>query len=80
MGCRYDDQIAIWGRDYQEALMNKKVFMVGAGALGCELRLLRELLRKLLVVINVSMKRRVHTRKRGHAEWIQFHKAVLEPA
>lgn len=33
---RYDDQIAIFGREFQEQLMNKKLFLVGAGALGCE--------------------------------------------
>ena len=37
MGSRYDDQIKIYGRAVQEKLMNTKLFMVGAGALGCEL-------------------------------------------
>lgn len=37
MGSRYDDQIKIYGRGVQEKLMNTKLFMVGAGALGCEL-------------------------------------------
>ena len=36
MGCRYDDQIKIYGRETQELLGNVKTFMVGAGALGCE--------------------------------------------
>jgi ubiquitin-activating enzyme E1 len=36
MNCRYDDQIAIFGREFQEKLSNKDVFMIGAGALGCE--------------------------------------------
>ncbi|CAK9075947.1 Ubiquitin-like modifier-activating enzyme 1 (Ubiquitin-activating enzyme E1) [Durusdinium trenchii] len=35
-GCRYDDQIAILGSSFQEALANMKLFLVGAGALGCE--------------------------------------------
>lgn len=37
MGCRYDDQISIYGRALQEKLESLNLFMVGAGALGCEL-------------------------------------------
>jgi len=37
MGCRYDDQIRIYGREVQEKLKKTNLFMVGAGALGCEL-------------------------------------------
>ena len=33
---RYDDQIAIYGNDIQEKLSNLNIFMIGAGALGCE--------------------------------------------
>jgi ubiquitin-activating enzyme E1 len=33
---RYDDQIAIFGNELQEKLFNMNVFMIGAGALGCE--------------------------------------------
>ncbi|CAH8485598.1 unnamed protein product [Dicrocoelium dendriticum] len=36
-GTRYDGQIAIFGRPYQEKLNNLNYFMVGAGAIGCEL-------------------------------------------
>ncbi|KAJ1610194.1 ubiquitin-activating enzyme E1 (UBA) [Cryptosporidium canis] len=36
MGSRYDDQIIIFGRSFQKSLSEKKVFIVGAGALGCE--------------------------------------------
>ena len=36
MNCRYDDQIAIFGRESQEKLAQKDIFMIGAGALGCE--------------------------------------------
>lgn len=35
-GGRYDDQIAVFGRTLQRKLENLKVFLVGAGALGCE--------------------------------------------
>lgn len=35
-GVRYDDQIAIWGKSFQEKLQSLKLFVVGAGALGCE--------------------------------------------
>ncbi|KAI9665542.1 MAG: hypothetical protein M1831_001685 [Alyxoria varia] len=34
---RYDGQVAVFGREYQEKLQNLKVFLVGAGAIGCEM-------------------------------------------
>lgn len=37
IGSRHDDQIAIYGQELQEKLGKVKLFMVGAGALGCEL-------------------------------------------
>jgi len=36
-GGRYDDQIKMFGREVQRKLESTKTFMVGAGALGCEL-------------------------------------------
>ena len=33
---RYDDQIAIYGNKIQEKLANTNLFIIGAGALGCE--------------------------------------------
>ena len=36
LNCRYDDQIAIFGQELQEKLKNLNIFMIGAGALGCE--------------------------------------------
>lgn len=36
LGSRYDDQIAVFGKAFQEKLANLKLFMVGCGALGCE--------------------------------------------
>ncbi|KAI1294860.1 Ubiquitin-like modifier-activating enzyme 1 [Halotydeus destructor] len=36
-GSRYDGQVAVFGKDFQEKLMNLKYFIVGAGAIGCEL-------------------------------------------
>ena len=36
LNCRYDDQIAIFGQELQKKLDNLNIFMVGAGALGCE--------------------------------------------
>lgn len=36
-GGRYDAQIAVFGRDFQRKLENLKYFIVGAGAIGCEL-------------------------------------------
>ncbi|TGZ62433.1 hypothetical protein CRM22_007448 [Opisthorchis felineus] len=36
-GSRYDGQIAIFGHQFQEKLNRLKYFMVGAGAIGCEL-------------------------------------------
>uniref|UniRef100_A0A0D6QW00 E1 ubiquitin-activating enzyme n=1 Tax=Araucaria cunninghamii TaxID=56994 RepID=A0A0D6QW00_ARACU len=37
LNCRYDAQISVFGRNVQKALEDAKVFVVGAGALGCEL-------------------------------------------
>ncbi|KAI5109010.1 ubiquitin-like modifier-activating enzyme 1 [Silurus meridionalis] len=34
---RYDGQIAVFGFDLQEKLKNQRYFLVGAGAIGCEL-------------------------------------------
>ena len=36
LNCRYDDQIAIFGQEIQEKLKNLNIFIIGAGALGCE--------------------------------------------
>ncbi|XP_065573384.1 ubiquitin-like modifier-activating enzyme 1 isoform X1 [Artemia franciscana] len=36
-GSRYDGQIAVFGRDFQKKLEGQKWFVVGAGAIGCEL-------------------------------------------
>jgi len=36
LGCRYDNQIAIFGKAFQETIGKQKWFMVGCGALGCE--------------------------------------------
>ena len=33
---KYDDQIAIYGQEIQEKIKNLNIFMIGAGALGCE--------------------------------------------
>lgn len=35
-GSRYDGQIGVFGRTVQRKLEDLKVFLVGAGALGCE--------------------------------------------
>lgn len=34
---RYDGQIAVFGLDFQRAIANLKVFLVGSGAIGCEM-------------------------------------------
>ena len=36
-GSRYDGQIAVFGKDFQEKISNMKEFLVGAGAIGCEM-------------------------------------------
>eukprot|EP00043_Microstomoeca_roanoka_P005478 m.55979 g.55979 ORF g.55979 m.55979 type:complete len:1262 (-) comp12981_c0_seq1:328-4113(-) len=36
IGSRYDDQIAVFGKAFQEKLGALNIFMVGCGALGCE--------------------------------------------
>uniref|UniRef100_A0A5F8G1P9 E1 ubiquitin-activating enzyme n=1 Tax=Monodelphis domestica TaxID=13616 RepID=A0A5F8G1P9_MONDO len=35
--CRYDGQIAVFGADFQKKLGEQNYFLVGAGAIGCEL-------------------------------------------
>jgi ubiquitin-activating enzyme E1 len=37
IGSRYDSQIAVFGKKFQEKLGSLKYFIVGAGAIGCEL-------------------------------------------
>ncbi|SCU79365.1 LAMI_0A08504g1_1 [Lachancea mirantina] len=37
LNSRYDNQIAVFGLDFQRAIANLKVFLVGAGAIGCEM-------------------------------------------
>lgn len=37
LGCRYDGQIAVFGKEFQEKISNVKQFLVGAGAIGCEM-------------------------------------------
>jgi len=37
MNCRYDSQITVFGRDFQARLGDQRWFVVGAGAIGCEL-------------------------------------------
>ncbi|KAJ3165635.1 hypothetical protein HK101_000191 [Irineochytrium annulatum] len=36
-GTRYDAQIAVFGSEFQDKLANTKEFLVGAGAIGCEM-------------------------------------------
>jgi ubiquitin-activating enzyme E1 len=37
MGDRYDGQRVVFGQEFQEKLMGQRYFMVGSGAIGCEL-------------------------------------------
>lgn len=37
LGTRYDGQIAVFGAKFQEEIANLKVFLVGSGAIGCEM-------------------------------------------
>ncbi|KAI0441762.1 putative ubiquitin-protein ligase [Xylaria telfairii] len=37
IGSRYDGQIAVFGTDFQKKLADVKQFLVGAGAIGCEM-------------------------------------------
>lgn len=37
LNCRYDAQIAIFGKSFQEKVSSLRYFIVGAGAIGCEL-------------------------------------------
>ncbi|KAI5283910.1 hypothetical protein KEM54_001737, partial [Ascosphaera aggregata] len=37
LGTRYDGQIAVFGSEFQKKISNVKQFLVGAGAIGCEM-------------------------------------------
>ncbi|KAL5487808.1 UBA1 [Sanghuangporus weigelae] len=37
VGSRYDGQIAVFGKTFQEKISNHRQFLVGAGAIGCEM-------------------------------------------
>ena len=37
IGSRYDGQIAIFGKSFQDKIANHRQFLVGAGAIGCEM-------------------------------------------
>lgn len=37
LNTRYDNQIAVFGLEFQKAIANLKVFLVGSGAIGCEM-------------------------------------------
>ncbi|KAL8408823.1 hypothetical protein RB594_007303 [Gaeumannomyces avenae] len=37
LNTRYDGQIAVFGKEYQDKVANMKQFLVGAGAIGCEM-------------------------------------------
>ncbi|KAG0265948.1 SPS-sensor component ptr3 [Actinomortierella ambigua] len=37
IGSRYDGQIAVFGREFHERITNYREFLVGAGAIGCEM-------------------------------------------
>ena len=37
LGTRYDGQIAVFGKEFQDKLANTNEFLVGAGAIGCEM-------------------------------------------
>ena len=37
VGSRYDSQIAVFGKVFQEKISNHRQFLVGSGAIGCEM-------------------------------------------
>jgi ubiquitin-activating enzyme E1 len=37
LGSRYDGQIVVFGRKFQERIANQRQFLVGSGAIGCEM-------------------------------------------
>ena len=37
MGSRYDGQIAVFGKTFHERIINHRQFLVGSGAIGCEM-------------------------------------------
>jgi ubiquitin-activating enzyme E1 len=37
LGSRYDGQIAVFGKSFQDKIANQRQFLVGSGAIGCEM-------------------------------------------
>jgi ubiquitin-activating enzyme E1 len=37
VGSRYDSQFAVFGKEFHEKILNARQFLVGAGAIGCEM-------------------------------------------
>jgi ubiquitin-activating enzyme E1 len=37
LNCRYDGQIVVFGKTFNESVLSSKQFLVGAGAIGCEM-------------------------------------------
>lgn len=37
LGCRYDSQLAVFGKSFQDKIADTTQFLVGAGAIGCEM-------------------------------------------
>jgi ubiquitin-activating enzyme E1 len=72
MNCRYDDQIAIYGREVQEMLGKVHLFMVGAGALGCEL-----IKAYALMGIGCSTKGKVHCTDNDNIEISNLNRQFL---
>lgn len=36
-GSRYDQQVAVFGKTFQDKIANHRQFLVGSGAIGCEM-------------------------------------------
>eukprot|EP00828_Plagiopyla_frontata_P001980 TRINITY_DN1005_c0_g1_i2.p1 TRINITY_DN1005_c0_g1~~TRINITY_DN1005_c0_g1_i2.p1 ORF type:complete len:795 (+),score=155.73 TRINITY_DN1005_c0_g1_i2:97-2481(+) len=53
MNSRYDDQIALFGNEFHNKLTQQKIFLIGAGALGCEFL-------KLFALMGISTKGELH--------------------
>lgn len=68
--CRYDDYLAIYGETIMNRLENLKLFMVGAGALGCELV-------KGFALMGVCTKGMLHCTDNDHIELTNLNRQFL---
>lgn len=67
--CRYDSQVSVFGRSLQKKLAGLRLFLVGAGALGCEfLKVRQDKGAGLAEETGLTVLLALSLRKQGHAD------------